>query len=299
MKTISNVESISDLENKIKNKKLLPLSARDIPPNCDKDNVYGEILKLVVYPNKNLSGRIKRYIDLSGKFVIELGSGSGFDSIDMTEEGAVVVGLELSNGRIEYNVELMKEKGINYELLKGDVCYLPFKNGLADVVVCKHLIEHIPDAKRRITEFINLLKGGGILYIDYPNRYSLKQILSDEHYGLPLITIMPKAWAECVVTKFLKYEKTHSTNVFLNPYYFERILKGLGCDYFYVLPDFDLIKNKIRSPNNVSNKLLRIILTLGKIVGINRLLLSFVDKKIFRTLLFPDFVAIVYKCNQK
>jgi 2-polyprenyl-3-methyl-5-hydroxy-6-metoxy-1,4-benzoquinol methylase len=289
------MENISDIERKIQNKRLLHLSARDIPPYCDKDRIYGEILKLVINPNKGFSERLKRYIDLKGKLIIELGSGSGFDSIDMTEEGAIVMGMELSDGRIEYNLELMKEKGLNYGLVKGDVCHLPFKNSIADVVICKHLIEHVSDPKARIKEFIGLLKEGGILYINFPNRYSIKQIFSDEHYKLPFIVLLPRFIADFIVTKIFRYEKRYSTNVFLSPYLFEKTIKKLNSKYTYVYPDMQLLKNKLDHPQTISNRRLKRIFCIFKQLRLTKLLKLLLDNRLFRNVLFPNFTVIVHR----
>ena len=106
------------LEGRLRNSRLIRLCQRDIPPQCDKDEVYNYLLKEILNSHKGISTSVKKYMELQGKLVVDLGCGSGFDAVDLAEEGAFVTRLDVSDGRLEFNIELMKEKNVSFNLVK-------------------------------------------------------------------------------------------------------------------------------------------------------------------------------------
>ena len=45
--------------------------------------------------------------------------------------------------------------------IKADICNLPFDNNSFDVVLCNHVLEHIPDDKKAMQELYRIMKPGG------------------------------------------------------------------------------------------------------------------------------------------
>ncbi|WP_419212366.1 class I SAM-dependent methyltransferase [Maribacter sp. X9] len=45
--------------------------------------------------------------------------------------------------------------------VKADICKLPFKNDSFDVILCNHVLEHIPDDTKAMHELYRVLKPGG------------------------------------------------------------------------------------------------------------------------------------------
>jgi len=45
--------------------------------------------------------------------------------------------------------------------VKADICDLPFKENQFDVILCNHVLEHIPDDKKAMEELYRVLKPGG------------------------------------------------------------------------------------------------------------------------------------------
>lgn len=45
--------------------------------------------------------------------------------------------------------------------VKADICNLPFENETFDVVLCNHVLEHIPDDTKAMSEMYRVLKTGG------------------------------------------------------------------------------------------------------------------------------------------
>jgi SAM-dependent methyltransferase len=45
--------------------------------------------------------------------------------------------------------------------VKADICDLPFENNSFDVVLCNHVLEHIPDDHKAMTELYRVMRPGG------------------------------------------------------------------------------------------------------------------------------------------
>ena len=52
--------------------------------------------------------------------------------------------------------------------VKADICNLPFANDSYDVILCNHVLEHIPDDKRAMQELYRVLKPGGFGIFQIP-----------------------------------------------------------------------------------------------------------------------------------
>ncbi|HEX7964945.1 MAG TPA: class I SAM-dependent methyltransferase [Gammaproteobacteria bacterium] len=56
-----------------------------------------------------------------------------------------------------------------YSWVAGDACRLPFQDGRFQLVLCRHVIEHVPDAMRMVHELARVLVPGGRLYLECPD----------------------------------------------------------------------------------------------------------------------------------
>jgi ubiquinone/menaquinone biosynthesis C-methylase UbiE len=45
---------------------------------------------------------------------------------------------------------------------KADICDLPFEDNQYDVILCNHVLEHIPDDTKAMQELYRVLKPGGM-----------------------------------------------------------------------------------------------------------------------------------------
>ncbi len=59
--------------------------------------------------------------------------------------------------------------------VKADICNLPFEDEVFDVVLCNHVLEHIEDDKKAMSELFRVLRKGGMGIFQIP------QDLSKEH----------------------------------------------------------------------------------------------------------------------
>lgn len=52
--------------------------------------------------------------------------------------------------------------------VKADICNLPFKDETYDIIFCNHVLEHIPDDTKAMTEIFRVLKTGGMAILQVP-----------------------------------------------------------------------------------------------------------------------------------
>ena len=63
--------------------------------------------------------------------------------------------------------------------VKADICDLPFEENTFDVVFCNHVLEHIEDDKKAMSELYRVLKPGGMGIFQIPQDLSLDKTYED------------------------------------------------------------------------------------------------------------------------
>jgi len=64
--------------------------------------------------------------------------------------------------------------------VKADICKLPFDDGLYDVILCNHVLEHIPDDKKAMEELYRVLKPGGMAILQIPQDLKRAHTFEDD-----------------------------------------------------------------------------------------------------------------------
>jgi SAM-dependent methyltransferase len=86
-----------------------------------------------------------------------------------------------------YNV-FKKLENINYTTfdlnspladIKGDICNMPFKNNSFDYILCNHVLEHIKDEKKAMTELFRVLNSHGTAILQVPINLNNKTTFED------------------------------------------------------------------------------------------------------------------------
>lgn len=63
--------------------------------------------------------------------------------------------------------------------VKADICNLPFKNNEFDVILCNHVLEHIPDDTKAMQELYRVLKPEGFGIFQIPQDLSREKTFED------------------------------------------------------------------------------------------------------------------------
>jgi SAM-dependent methyltransferase len=64
--------------------------------------------------------------------------------------------------------------------IKADICNLPFEDNQYDVILCNHVLEHIPDDTKAMQELYRVLKPGGMAILQIPQELSRAVTFSDD-----------------------------------------------------------------------------------------------------------------------
>ena len=64
--------------------------------------------------------------------------------------------------------------------VKADICDLPFENNSYDVILCNHVLEHIPDDTKAMQELYRVMKPGGYGILQIPQDLSRETTFEDD-----------------------------------------------------------------------------------------------------------------------
>jgi len=104
-----------------------------------------------------------------GGRLLDLGTGAGRYLHSMKELGWVTVGLDLD---LSLLADVHRSK--NLEMVVGQAEAVPFRQGTFDVVVMRHVLEHLPAPADALQQIRRVLKVGGLLRVETPNVDSLQ-----------------------------------------------------------------------------------------------------------------------------
>ena len=124
-----------------------------------------------IYDNEQrVSRHLARETGFEGLRILEVGAGTGRDGILMARGGATVVSLDYSAPSLRM-VASQLAPGDRVLLCGGDALSLPFPDGVFDVVFHQGLLEHFRDPGPLLDENRRVLRSGGLLLVDVPQRW--------------------------------------------------------------------------------------------------------------------------------
>ena len=132
---------------------------------------------------------------------------------------------------VDIDAPAVKHAAANYssdklQFLVRDAMDTGFPSESFDVITCTHIYEHVPDFKKLMGEIRRMLKKGGICYFAAQNRLSL----IEPHYGLPLLSVVPKPIAHVYSRLFGKGDHYYETMLTLGN--LRKLVAGFEChDY--------------------------------------------------------------------
>ena len=63
--------------------------------------------------------------------------------------------------------------------VKADICNLPFDDNSYDIILCNHVLEHIPDDTKAMQELYRVLKPGGMGIFQIPQDLTREKTFED------------------------------------------------------------------------------------------------------------------------
>ena len=101
--------------------------------------------------------------EIQARRVLEFGCGAAQWSIALAQEGARVVGLDLSEGQLAHARRLSGEAGVDVPLVHASAEQTPFADTSFDVVFCDHGAMSFARPDHTVAEASRLLRPGGLL----------------------------------------------------------------------------------------------------------------------------------------
>ncbi len=119
---------------------------------------------------------LKRFLDLTGKKVLEIGCGGGFLLKGLQQEGAEVKGLETSNASVDFINKKLKlsVQNANFETVEF--------NDKFDLIILNHVLEHFVHVLPALQKIESNLNKGGLLYLRVPDFGSFDRRAYKQHW---------------------------------------------------------------------------------------------------------------------
>jgi ubiquinone/menaquinone biosynthesis C-methylase UbiE/uncharacterized protein YbaR (Trm112 family) len=128
--------------------------------------------------------------NLTGQFLLEVGSGSGrFTEIAATTDATVV--------SVDYSVAVEANYASNGHspnvlVIQADIYRLPFRENCFDKVLCIGVLQHTPDVERAFFSLPRHLKSGGKFVVDVYRRHKgIFYLFQTRYFVRPFVKGMP------------------------------------------------------------------------------------------------------------
>jgi ubiquinone/menaquinone biosynthesis C-methylase UbiE len=127
-----------------------------------------------VYQNSDrIVEQITKAGDVAGKWIMEIGAGSGRDSFKLAEMGARIILLDYAKNSLQLMQQISEKLDQKVDLVRGDAFHLPFKENSIDVIFHQGLLEHFTEPDGIVQQSFHALKVGGINVSDVPQKYHM------------------------------------------------------------------------------------------------------------------------------
>lgn len=129
----------------------------------------------------------KRIGTVKGSHVLEVGFGTGYQSIAFAGAGAIVVGLEVNTVLVDIARANAAHASVPATFVMYEGSRMPFEDATFDYVVSTSVFEHVDNLPLMIREIHRVLRPGGRAYISFPNRLAPRET----HTGMLFLHYLP------------------------------------------------------------------------------------------------------------
>lgn len=150
---------------------------------------------------------IGKRIEHTGGTVLEIGCGKGTQINDMLSLYQRAVAIDNSLTTLIVAKKILDQKGIAARVQLVCACSesLPFESGSFDAANMKSVLEHVEDQDLSLRETKRVLKSGGVLLLETPNRFTVQKEPHVKVYGVGFV---PRRWMKLYVDLVAKKQVT-------------------------------------------------------------------------------------------
>ncbi|MFB3908443.1 MAG: class I SAM-dependent methyltransferase [Candidatus Eisenbacteria bacterium] len=124
-----------------------------------------------VYSNEDRILRQLEGLPLTGRRILEVGAGSGRDSLELARRGARVFVIDYVRSSFGVIRRQAREQELTIHAVCADATRMPFRDGTFALVFHQGLLEHFRDPNPLVSENYRVLEDGGHCLIDVPQRW--------------------------------------------------------------------------------------------------------------------------------
>lgn len=206
----------------------------------------GRDYQLYLYQHQLLDVIRSCFDSLKNKTILEIGCGKGNELIQLAREGATCSGLDFSESAIQFLSSRLRIDRIDSAIIRGDARSIPLRPGEFDLVFSQGVLEHFHDPNEIVKEQRRVLKQGGYIVIEVPNKWTLYTVYKKT---LMWLDRWPPGWET-------EYSPKELSDLIVNAGF--EIVDCVGWDFFF-LKVVRTLKRKMGLRQRPENRLTRII----------------------------------------
>lgn len=159
--------------------------------------VWRRYMRSDIQRGREIARTLRQLKPLRGQRVLDVGCGYGGMMIAMAEQGANVTGVEIDAERARLGRSRLEEVGIPCDYREADICDPAIREnlGLFDVITCQDVLEHVMDPTAMVQTICSMLRPGGLVFVQVPNKWGVRQLMADDHFGLTGLTALSRRQA--------------------------------------------------------------------------------------------------------
>lgn len=138
--------------------------------------------------------RIAPHIPPWARSYLDVGCGFGGFLVAFSMAGMQVKGIEIDPVRIDLAQANCQDHGLYDCIVEASILDdgISERLGTFDVITCNDVIEHVSDARGAIENMTRMLNPGGLLFMEIPNKDSLRFVARDGHFDLFSISLLDR-----------------------------------------------------------------------------------------------------------
>lgn len=148
-----------------------------------------------------------KYKELRKVKILDIGSGFGGTIENFIGDENTIYSVEIDEYKLKNQTE---DPSIKKFLC--DAFQLPFEEKF-DIIILQDFIEHIENPEVYLHYIIQFLNDDGLIYLSTPNRLSLINLISDPHWGFPIVSLLSRRVIQKIFIPIFRKKEIHRKDI--------------------------------------------------------------------------------------